>query len=149
MRVNVYRNIKQKPSLLSIRCAVSGLVLGHAYHAELTSCRYVVQTSGQQRTRDTKQRNVHAWIEGNLEYVTDYAPLKGRELDANVLHITSEEVQIVRDVTEDSSSVFKRVTYNPYDNDTFILKGTDIPILTSEAASIYCDGAVFSREPKA
>ena len=148
MRVNVYRNLKMKPSLLSIRCAVSSLVLGHAYHAEVYDCRFVVQSSGQSRTRSTKQKNVHAWVSGNLEYVTDFIPLKGRTLSSDVLTITEDEITLIRDVTEGSPSVFKQVTYDPYTDDTFILKGADIPTMTAEAASIYCDGTIYAREPK-
>ena len=148
MRVNIYRNLKMKPSLLSIRCAVSSLVLGHAYHAEVYDCRFVVQSSGQSRTRSTKQKNVHAWVSGNLEYVTDFIPLKGRTLSSDVLEVTEDEITLIRDVTEGSPSVFKHVTYNPYTNDTFILKGADIPVMTAEAVSIYCDGTVYAREPK-
>ena len=149
MRVNVYRNVKKKPSILSIRCSASGLVLGHALHAELTDCQFVVQTSGQFRVRETKRKNVHAWISGNLEYVTDFSSIKGRELTDDVLHITEEEVQLVRDVTEDSPSVFKRVSYDPYLDDLFILNGTDMPVLRAEASSVYCDGTIYAREPKA
>ena len=109
MRVNVYRNVKKKPSILSVRCAASGLVLGHSHHAELTDCRFVIQSSGQSQVRKTHQKNVHAWVSGNLEYITDFSSIKERRLNNDVLHITEEEVQLVRDVSEDSPSVFKRV----------------------------------------
>ena len=148
MRVNVYRNLKMKPSSLSIRCAVSSLVLGHAYHAELYVCRFVVQSSGQSRTRDTKQKNVHSWVSGNLEYVTNFIPLKGRALSSDVLEVTEEEITLIRDVTEGSPSVFKHVSYEPYTNDTFVLKGTDIPVMAAESVSIYADGTMYAREPK-
>ena len=127
---------------------MSGLVLGHAYHVDLHDCRFVVQPSGQSRVRKTVQKNVHAWVSGNLEYVTDFISIKGRTLSSDVMEITEEEVSLVRDVTEGSPSVFKPVTYNPYTNDTFVLKGTDIPILAAEAVSVYCDGTVYAREPK-
>jgi len=148
MRVNVYRNIKSKPSILSIRCAASGLVLGHAYHADLTDCRFVIQSSGQSRVRETKHKNVHAWVSGHLEYITDFNSIKQRELSDDVLHLSAEDVQFVRDVTEDSPHVFKGIQYNPYNDDTFTLKGTQIAVKTAEAVSIYCDGTMYAREPK-
>ncbi len=148
MRVNVYRNVKKKPSILSIRCASSGLVLGHSHHAELTDCRFVIQSSGQSQVRKTNQKNVHAWVSGNLEYITDFCSIKDRELTDDVLHITEEEVQLVRDVTSSSPNVFKRIQYDPYEDDTFTLKGTEIEVETAEAVSVYADGTIYAREPK-
>ena len=145
MRVNVYQNLKMKNSPLSIRCAVSGLVLGHAYHAELHDCRFVVQSSRQ--SRDSK-RNVHAWVIGNLEYVTDFLPFKSRELDGDVIHITASDLQLIRWVTEDSPTVFKGVSCDVSRSEGYTLKGTEIGVKKSEAASIYCDGAIYAREPK-
>ena len=157
MKVNVYRNVKKTPSTLSIRCASSGLVLGHAHHAELSDCKFVIQLAGQARVRETHHKNVHAWITGTLEYVTDFESIKDRELDNDVLHITEEDLQLVKEVTEDSPKVFQLVTspvtyklvdYNPDKYDNFILTGTDIPVKTSEASSVYCDGTIYAREPK-
>lgn len=148
MRVDVYRNIKKKPSILSIRCAASGLVLGHAYHADLTDCRFVTQSSGQSKVRKTNHKNVHAWITGNLEYISDFNGIKGRDLEDDVLHLTAEDGQFVRDVTEDSPHLFKPVQYDPYIDDSFTLKGTEIELKTAEAVSIYCDGTIYAREPK-
>tara|TARA_R110000796_G_scaffold17937_5_gene54740 strand:- start:1106 stop:1555 length:450 start_codon:yes stop_codon:yes gene_type:complete len=148
MRVNVYRNVKKKPSILSVRCAASGLVLGHSHHAELTDCRFVIQSSGQSQVRKTHQKNVHAWVSGNLEYITDFSSIKERRLNDDVLHITEEEVQLVRDVSEDSPRVFKRVSYDPYKDDVFTLNGTEIEVKTAEAVSVYADGTIYAREPK-
>lgn len=148
MRVNVYRNIKSKPNVLSIRCAASGLVLGHALHADLLDCRFVIQSSGQSQVRKSHQKNVHAWVSGNLEYLTDFTSIKGRELEDNVLHIREEEGALVREVTEDSPKVFKPIQYDPYIDDSFTLKGTQIEVQTAESVSIYCDGAIYAREPK-
>ena len=148
MRVNVYRNIKSKPSTLSIRCAASGLVLGHSHHAELTDCRFVIQSSGQSRTRETKHKNVHAWVSGNLEYITDFNSIKDRRLSDDILHLSEEDVQLVRDVTEDSPKVFKPIQYDPYTDDSFTLKAAQTEVKTAEAVSIYCDGTIYAREPK-
>tara|TARA_R110001632_G_scaffold122850_1_gene235573 strand:- start:433 stop:735 length:303 start_codon:yes stop_codon:yes gene_type:complete len=98
--------------------------------------------------RKTNQKNVHAWVSGNLEYITDFSSIKERRLNNDVLHITEEEVQLVRDVSEDSPSVFKRVSYDPYLDDVFTLNGTEIEVKTAEAVSVYADGTIYAREPK-
>jgi hypothetical protein len=54
----------------------------------------------------------------------------------------------VRDVSEDSPSVFKRVSYDPYKDDVFTLNGTEIEVKTAEAVSVYADGTIYAREPK-
>jgi|TARA_R110002072_G_scaffold162246_3_gene314138 hypothetical protein len=87
-------------------------------------------------------------VSGNLEYITDFCSIKDRELTDDVLHITEEEVQLVRDVTSSSPNVFKRIQYDPYEDDTFTLKGTEIEVETAEAVSVYADGTIYAREPK-
>ena len=132
MKVSVIRNSRIKPSVLSIRCALSGLLLGHAYHVELTQCTL-------------SRSKLSPSISGFLEYVTNFISKSERRLDEDVLHITEEEIQLIRDVTIDNPRVFKPLEQQ---GGSFILKGTEIPAHSAEAISFYADGSIYAREPK-
>ena len=145
MKVNVYRNLKRIPSVLSIRCAVSGLVLGHAKHCELIDAKFVVQPSGQLRTRKEQQKNVHAWVVGTLDSVTDYLPNKKRDLSPDVTNQDPDGLEFVRQLREGSQDLFTEILYDPYKNDTYITKSSQEEILAAKSVSIFQDGAVFAQ----
>ena len=113
MKVNVYRNLKRIPSVLSIRCAVSGLVLGHAKHCELIDAKFVVQPSGQLRTRKEQQKNVHAWVVGTLDSVTDYLPNKKRDLSPDVTNQDPDGLEFVRQLREGHKASSRRFFMTP------------------------------------
>ena len=145
MKVNVYRNLKRIPSVLSIRCAVSGLVLGYAKHCELIDSKFVVQPSGQQRTRKEQQKNVHAWVVGTLDSVTDYTPNKGRHLSPDVTHQGQSRLDLIRQLREGAPALFTEIVYDPYKHDTYITKSSQEEILAAKSVSIFQDGAVFAQ----
>lgn len=60
--VQVYRNLSR--SCYSIR--QSGLVIGHSDFVCLENCKFVVIESGRQRVLKTKEKNVHAFIQGYI-----------------------------------------------------------------------------------
>lgn len=58
--VLVYRNLTK--SCYSIR--QDGKVIGHADNLTLWNCDFIVRKSGQKRVRETKEKNVHAFVQG-------------------------------------------------------------------------------------
>lgn len=69
-RVQVYRNLHKPGVTYSIRDAKTRRVLGHASNLLLVDCKFKVNQSGREKVRQTKKKNVHAWIEGS------FAPVK-------------------------------------------------------------------------
>jgi len=121
-------------------------VLGHAKHCELIDAKFVVQPSGQLRTRKEKQKNVHAWVVGTLDSVTDYLPNKKRDLSPDVSSHDSDGLEFVRKLREGSEDLFTEILYDPYKNDTYITKSSEEEILAAKSVSIFQDGAVFAQK---
>lgn len=95
-RVQVYRNLKFKDRVIySVRDAKTGLVLGHAETLLLSRCWFIVREKGRQRVLKERKKNVHGWIEGSFGIV-----------HAGDDRIFSEGV---------------KVTYNPYENESFMV----------------------------
>jgi len=66
-RVRVYRNLNRGGySVLSWEGPDKGLVVAHCDTIALYSARFIVQKSGWQRFWDTGRKNVHAYVEGNV-----------------------------------------------------------------------------------
>jgi hypothetical protein len=98
-RVEVYRNLKFKDrAIYSVRDAKTGLVLGHASNLLLNRCYFIVRSRGRERVLREKRKNVHAWLEGSF----------------GIIHAGD-------------SGIFSegyRVTYNPYENESFVVRST-------------------------
>jgi hypothetical protein len=101
-RVMVYYNLHKNTFSIQYQ----GKVIVHADYVKLTDVEFRVRKGGKEKVRDEKRKNVHAFVIGNLveycQFPCDNMP-------------------------EESSEVV--ATYNPYLNDTFVIKGTDTPIL--------------------
>lgn len=103
-RVDVYKNIQDE--CISIMSRESGTdeygsVIGHTDFALLTDVDFVVQNCGQQKVRDTEQKNVHAFVRG--------------EMVATGLDAEMEWNMMVRLFEND----IVNVTYDPYETDHF------------------------------
>ena len=121
MKVAVYRNLRAEDDITwSIRSMdrsshfkpFYGRVIAHATHVVLSGCNFVVGESGRQKVRDTKQKNVHAYIQGKLEeaYIT-----KDRLGLISQVKITSGKEGFTLKELDKAS----RVYYNPYKHDQF------------------------------
>ena len=66
MRVRVYRNLNKGG--ISIQSKVEGKwkVTDYSFYVVLKNCTFKVQEGGRQRVLSKKQKNVHAWVEGDL-----------------------------------------------------------------------------------
>lgn len=113
--VQVYRNLTKK--CWSLR--QDRLVVAHCSEALLKECKFTVIKKYQERVRQTKRKNVHAWLEGFLH----------------------PEPRGTFDFTH-------RVTYNPYKQDFFeksplILAVKPEKIYNCDLALLSNEGTVF------
>jgi len=103
-RVMVYYNLHKNTFSIQYQ----GKVVIHADYVKLTDVEFRVRKGGKEKVRDEKRKNVHAFVIGNLveycEFPCDNMP-------------------------EESSNTV--ATYNPYLYDSFVIKGTDIPIFNA------------------
>ena len=102
--VQVYRNLNKKGSngeaIYSVRNS-DGIVEDHASCVVLTDCKLRVSQKGNQRVRDEKRKNVHAYIQGKrLESEENHLPYR-KDYD------------------------WWQVSYNPYKNETFVAHNVD------------------------
>jgi len=85
----------------------SGRVVGHTDYIQVKNPQYVVSKKGNERVRREKKKNVHAFVRG---YVTESLPyMPNRQ---------------------------KFVSYNPYKNNSFVIRNTDDSICSSPFAAL-------------
>lgn len=99
MTVEVYRNLRKK--CYSIRSTLTGRVVGHSNNIGVVNAKFVVRPAGREKVRREKRKNVHAFIKGQQ----CYAPR-----------------------TMGPADTWKKVSYNPYKNDSFVIVETGEPI---------------------
>ena len=106
-KVFVYKNLHK--DCWSIK--QGGLVKAHTEEVRMWDCAFQVNAKGRQKVLDEQRKNVHAGIKG---YISNDAlhPLSS---------FFSNEVE---------------VTYNPYKYDSFVDKATELPIYSSQSASL-------------
>jgi hypothetical protein len=104
-KVMVYFNLHKKTFSVSY----DNKVIMHADYVKLGDVEFRVRTGGRDRVRSEKQKNVHAFVIGNLleycEYPCDNIP------------------------NPPSNNI---ITYNPYKNETFVYKDGGQPIYTAK-----------------
>lgn len=105
----MYRNLHK--DCLSVR--QNGIVVCHATNVVLNQARFVVGKKGQQRVRDEKKKNVHAYVTG---YVVDARETMG------LLPFEWDECY-----------------YNPYTTDEWTEKETSRHIESAEFVDLWCD----------
>ena len=104
-KVMVYYNLHKKTFSVSY----DNKVIMHADYVKLGDVEFRVRTGGRNKVRAEKQKNVHAFVIGNLleycEYPCDNIP------------------------NPPSNNI---ITYNPYKNETFVYKDGGQPIYTAK-----------------
>lgn len=103
MRVRVYWNLHKK--MYSVQDAKTGRVIHHTTAISLQDCKLSIRKAGQARARREGRKNVHAFVTGT------YHTLGSNFKQASYV---------------DGA---RKVTYNPYENDTFMREGE--PVFTS------------------
>ena len=104
MRVQVYWNFTRK--LWSIRDKTSRRVIQRAPGLLLTDATYHVSEAGRQRVLRDQKKNVHAYIEGELDYVQTYVS----DYDTAICGVRWK------------MGLYVRVKYNPYRDKFFNLQ---------------------------
>jgi hypothetical protein len=104
-RVMAYYNLHKHT--FSVR--YNNKIILHADYVKLENVEFRVRPGGKDRVRSEKQKNVHAFVIGNLidfcEYPCEDMPIPSSDVVA---------------------------TYNPYKHDSFVYKGTDEPIYSAD-----------------
>ena len=107
MFVQVYKNLHNgKYSIRAAHGKHKGLVIGHASEIHLEDAKFKVNESGRQRVIKTGQKNVHAYVQGNLVCVTDWN-------ERYPTQVPTDHVNQMYDVP---------VTYNPYKFTSFVTR---------------------------
>lgn len=107
MRVDVYKNTHRDTFSIRSREKDSyGKVIGHTNSIFLRNVRFVVSQAGKNRVRREKKKNVHAVLRAETFFPRWSEKFYCLTLDNPVVS-----------------------TYNPYCNDTFVVKSTSLPII--------------------
>lgn len=106
VRVEVYKNLRN--GLWSVRSTATGRVIDHRSHLYVTDAKLVVQPAGNARVRATGRKNVHAFVRGEL--------VEGLSLSD------------LLDQLHPNPVIAERVTYNPYENTTFVTHYGNKPV---------------------
>lgn len=115
--VHLYRNLHAES--LSIR--VGTLVHAHAMIAKVHNATFLVSERGNERTRIQNQRNVHAYVRGDLE-----------ECQAIINDVESEYQRL-------EAEGYTRIYYNPYKVRSFVIYGTQEPVFHAYEAVVIMD----------
>ena len=123
-KVRVYWNLHSE--IWSIQDVKSGRVCDHVQHISLTDAKFVVRKGGQKRAREEGRKNVHAFAYGWLRSKWDKGGIYGAHLGNH----------------------WRRVTYNPYKHDYFMLGEEEVPrdwVGNINMESLYHEHGVASR----
>ena len=108
-RVMVYYNLHKET--FSIR--YENRVIMHADYVKLINVEFRVRRGGMLKVRDEKQKNIHAFVIGNLVDYCEYP---------------------CEDIPHPKSNLI--ATYDPYKHSTFIIKGTGEPITSAREVDL-------------
>lgn len=116
MRAEVYRNLHT--GTWSVRDLGVGRVVDHPRNVIIKDALFVVRPAGREKVRTEKKKNVHAFIKGY------------------VLSTTFESFDY---------TTWRKATYNPYENDTFVDVETGDPVHQAALVSLSIDDGVYYR----
>ena len=120
-RSYVYFNLQRR--VWSERQA--GKVIGHPRFIWLRDARFLVGKAGQSRVRSEGRKNVHAGISG--EWLA--------KLDADENWSYSEISKIFN--ADIVTGLADLVTYNPYQNDTFVMVNGGDPVTVADKVAMF------------
>lgn len=108
-KVMVYYNLHKH----TFSVQKSGIVVLHADFVKLSNVEFRVRKGGLEKVRKEKTKNVHAFVIGTLEDYCEYP---------------------CDNIPEDSEGEI--ISYNPYKNDSFVIKSTQEPIFHGEEVNM-------------
>lgn len=112
-----YRNLTKN----SLSLSMEKLVYGHTMSVTLLDVTFKVMQSGNKKTREKKQKNVHAFVKGRLESSTN-----------SIVDIDEAYNKLELDG-------YQRVYYNPYKVSSFVLFGSQEAIYKTDEAVVIMD----------
>lgn len=113
MKVDVYWNLRKK--LFSVRAR--GKVIGYRTRLIILHPEFIVSEAGRQRVLREKQKNIHAFVRGEM--------VEGYDLIETFKMLNLEKL--------------KSVTYNPYVHTTFVDQLTRQPVYNADTAVMIED----------
>lgn len=116
MKVRVYRNLHKQ--CYSLQDPKTRLVIGYQTDLFLKNCTFKVSLTGNAKVRSTKQKNVHAFICGDL---ANYDQTKDQQ----------------------DFSLFRKLVYDPYRYTSFVDSVTKKPIKSASLVFLSQDGAYY------
>lgn len=125
MKAKVYFNLHN--GKWSIKDCASGLVMGHADKVCLRDVTPLVSQAGRKRVLIEKQKNVHAFLVGEVIRIENFTSLRGRWVDA--IHSTFTDLP----------KGGKVITYNPYKFESFVVADTLKPIVKVGMVDMIAD----------
>lgn len=126
-KVKVYKNLTR--NCLSLKCANTGLVLGHCESVSLTGVTFEVNEAGRDWVRRNGKKIVHAYVVGDLQECSGYKPFKQRS-------ITSGE-------NFPRSYIMSPAFYNPHKVDQFVKAMTNEPVTRADYAKVIHNGGTW------
>lgn len=131
MRVQLYRNLspqyrgRRAWSIMAHEGSDKGRVIGVVDGAVLRNASFIVREGGRQRVLREKQKNVHAFVQGDLE----------KTYDLDTLTPAAADALLARGATV-------RVGYDPYKTATFMREDcwqpiTESPLVVAAPKGVY------------
>lgn len=133
MKVRIFRNLnKHCMSMIAMEGPFKGKVIAHVDSAYLHECSMVVQEASRQRVIRERCKNVHAFVQGNLQCAT------GVRLRYPVQGIKVAEPDHDHPVL---------IRYNPYERGEYYFASTGEPVWAVNCAEVKPTG-VWVEEPQ-
>ncbi len=136
MSYKVYRNLHN--GKLSIKNSASGLVVGHCDAVIMFHCDFRVSKKGVDRIRRIRQKSVVATVNGDIYHMTGFTPYKGRDVPLYTGYNYNRDWHTV-----DS---WDKVTFEPYQYDTFVYRDTEKPIYSAKITAIDSIGNIITQQ---
>lgn len=167
MRVKAYRNLNIGCiSLQAVSGEFKGKVIAHVHSVHLLRCKMIVHESSRQSVIKKQQKNVHAWVEGDLECADLIAlryPVQGFPsfdfgMKSTLIKQNKKSVSITKNTPlpprlprpDLVHPIFQElhdqhVLYNPYLRGEFFINGTNFPVWSCPSAVVKEDGVWSSQ----
>jgi hypothetical protein len=133
MSYKVYRNLHN--GKLSIKNSASGLVVGHCDNVIMFHCDFRVSKKGVERIRRIRQKSVVATVNGDIYKMQGFTPYKGRDV----------RLYGSDDYSVSAGDPWDKVTFEPYQYDTFVYRDTEKPIYSAKITMLDSIGNIITQ----
>lgn len=140
MKLLAYRNLHN--GLISLKDPKQGVVVAHTEVAVFKNAEFRVGEKGRQRVIQTKQKNVHAFVSGELVAGTGAKFFKNRETPEMVDAFYSS-ASLLKEL--DCIDEFEVISYNPYRFGSFYRKSDSMPVTRASLVIVKSDGSILAK----